>query len=196
LARLAVGTNGHTLVADSAQTTGVKWAAPSSGALTLISNTSFTNVASQSFNNIFSSTYQTYIGILQIWPLSSNTIRFYWRSSGTDNTSANYNWCGFTTDRAGSSGVQTNGQDVANCVLSNGFTTTESASARMNFTFYDPANTTTRKSYTYTAAFMNTNGGWGWQHLQGYDSTSFDGFTLSASSGNISGNFQIYGVQK
>jgi hypothetical protein len=30
-ARLAVGTNGHTLVADSAETTGLKWAAPSSG---------------------------------------------------------------------------------------------------------------------------------------------------------------------
>jgi hypothetical protein len=29
--RLAVGTNGHTLVADSAETTGLKWAAPSSG---------------------------------------------------------------------------------------------------------------------------------------------------------------------
>ena len=33
VARLAVGTNGHTLVADSVETTGLKWVAPSSGAV-------------------------------------------------------------------------------------------------------------------------------------------------------------------
>jgi hypothetical protein len=53
-ARLAVGTNGHTLVADSAEATGLKWAAPASGGgMTLIQETvasantgiSFTGIA-------------------------------------------------------------------------------------------------------------------------------------------------------
>lgn len=39
IARLAVGTNGHTLVADSAEATGLKWAAASSGGMTLLSTT-------------------------------------------------------------------------------------------------------------------------------------------------------------
>lgn len=40
--RLAVGTNTYTLVADSSEATGLKWAAPSSGAMTLLSTTSLT----------------------------------------------------------------------------------------------------------------------------------------------------------
>jgi hypothetical protein len=38
-ARLAVGTNGYTLVADSAEATGLKWAAPAGGGMTLLSTT-------------------------------------------------------------------------------------------------------------------------------------------------------------
>lgn len=39
VARLAVGANGTTLVADSAEATGLKWATPSSGGMTLLSTT-------------------------------------------------------------------------------------------------------------------------------------------------------------
>jgi len=53
---LAVGTNGHTLVADSSTSTGLKWAAAASGGMTLISTTSLSG-SSISFTSI----PQTYI---------------------------------------------------------------------------------------------------------------------------------------
>lgn len=53
--RLAVGTNGHTLVADSAEATGLKWAAPSGGGkvLQVVSGTTTTatTIASTTFTD-------------------------------------------------------------------------------------------------------------------------------------------------
>lgn len=50
-ARLAVGTNGHVLTADSTTSTGLKWAAASSGGKTLLSTTSLSG-ASTTISNI------------------------------------------------------------------------------------------------------------------------------------------------
>jgi hypothetical protein len=61
-ARLAVGTNGQVLVADSTAATGLKWAAASAGALTLIkTQTIGSAVSSVTVTDAFSSTYDNYL---------------------------------------------------------------------------------------------------------------------------------------
>jgi hypothetical protein len=58
-ARLAVGTNGQVLTADSTQSTGLAWTTPSSGGFTLLSTTSLSGVSttvssiSGSYKNLF-----------------------------------------------------------------------------------------------------------------------------------------------
>ena len=61
-ARLAVGANGTVLTADSAEATGLKWATPAAGSLTLLSTTSMSGVNTVTVSSIS----QSYKG-LAIW---------------------------------------------------------------------------------------------------------------------------------
>ena len=55
-ARLAVGTNGHTLVADSSEATGLKWAAPAGGGKVL-------QVVQGTKTSVFTTTSATYVDL-------------------------------------------------------------------------------------------------------------------------------------
>jgi len=83
-ARLAVGTNGQVLTADSTEATGLKWAAASSGALTKIVSTTFSAVSTQAFLGCFTSTYRTYKIVFSNIITSTNAdmqIKFYTSTS-------------------------------------------------------------------------------------------------------------------
>jgi hypothetical protein len=195
LARLGIGSSAQVLSVSSGLPS---WQTPaaSTSALTLISTTSFTTQSTQTFNSIFTSTYQNYVIYLNIFPSVINeTIRFYWRASGTNNTSANYNWGVFSINRAGTTSVITSGNDVVNMSIG---TVNNAVGGQGQFCFnvYSPFTGITRQSYTFQSFDGNANGSFGWGQLQGYASTQFDGFALTPASGTIGGTMSVYGVAK
>jgi hypothetical protein len=76
---LSVGTNGHTLVANSATATGLEWAAPSGGAMELISTFKTSGVNSIDFTSISTAYKQLTVVWVGLSASSNNTsigIRF------------------------------------------------------------------------------------------------------------------------
>lgn len=91
--RLAIGTNGQVLTADSAETTGMKWASPASG-LTLITSGTLSG-SSTTFSNCFSSTYDSYVVIMHnLAGAGSGTITLTGESSSYSGSLMAINYAG------------------------------------------------------------------------------------------------------
>lgn len=96
-ARLAVGTNGQVLTADSSTSTGLKWAAPASaGALTLITRSAFSGSTSVTVDSVFNSTYDTYMIVIEdcYAATGSDNVLFQFRYGSTTRNTAYYGACG------------------------------------------------------------------------------------------------------
>jgi hypothetical protein len=91
-ARLAVGTNGHVLTADSTAATGLKWAAVAAGGMTLI-NTGGTALsgATTTVGSIPGTYKELKIYVTDFYASGVNTSFFY---LNTDSTASNYAYSG------------------------------------------------------------------------------------------------------
>ena len=149
-ARLAVGTNGHTLVAKSSEATGLAWEAPASGGMTQLASGSLSGTTttissiSGSYNN------------LQLWVrdfIGGNTNGgFYVQLRVNGDTGSNYQGVGIQTggtvftDATTSFGL--NGDDIAR---------NQDRNASFIVNFFDYANTSSNKNIeTNLAAYKDT----------------------------------------
>jgi hypothetical protein len=186
-ARVPVGTNGQVLTADSAESTGLKWAAASSGALTLIGTTTLSASGSFNLTSIFSSTYDDYeIHFSNITGSTASYFTCGLRASSTNKT-ANYNYAYYQISTAG--GVAEGGGSGGGDGGSMDYSSTAGGGIVRVINPYNTAATALLLDYA------QHNAGGMRRHLQ-TEAISFDSFWVNVTSGTISGKVMVYGYSK
>lgn len=196
-ARLAVGTNGQVLTADSTAGTGLAWTTLASGGdYKLITRASFSNVANTgtSFDGVFSSTYKSYqIVIETIYAgLSSDDLQFQFRYAGPTTQASDY-YSNCISANASSSTVTNAGVNngaAATIATRTGDSTDQgagvvfaykcsgsSAKPSINGMFTDVTNS---DYFTFSGT--------------AYVARVYTGFLLKSSSSNITGTVAVYGL--
>lgn len=190
-ARLGVGSNGQILTADSTAATGIKWAAASSGALTLISTQTLSAVSTIDFNNVFDSTYTNYRIVYNgVVGAGANTdnINFRFKDSGGVVSSSIYYWSGIKVDPG--SGTVTGQNGAAASSFKVGFCAVYPGGFQIELPY---PNTATNHGYNVIGA-AELFGTYGGTTISSVTATGFNLFT--SNSATMTGSVSVYGYQK
>jgi hypothetical protein len=196
-ARLAVGTNGQILVADSTASTGLKWATPAASAsgLTLITTQTVSNVANFTFDNVFTSTYTNYLVCFE---------DIYNETTSSADMLFQFRYAGPTTQTSHTYAI--NGANSASAVITVGAANQTKAllSRNMGQSTYRLSGqifvSGVGNSSLLPIARGQTGDSWGEEILNyffyGTDARTYTGFIITTSTGNINGTFTVYGLAK
>jgi hypothetical protein len=166
--------------------------------LVLLNTTSFSGVASQSINNVFVSTYTNYRVVMQLTGTSGSSaeMRMRLRVSGTDLTTT-YN----SANKTMAFGTGTTTFDVATGPTDRwnlGYVS-NAGDGRFSgaFDIYNPFTSLTK---TITGFSTGTNtGAYRMFSISGGDNStlsSYTGFTIYPTAGNLTGSISVYGYNE
>jgi hypothetical protein len=193
-ARIGVGANNTVLTADSAQATGLKWAAASSGAMTFISRTTYSAQASVTIDSVFTSTYDTYLVVFErtAGSTGSNDLGFQFRYGSTTQAASYY---GTTTKFTSATPTFTGSSNTSSFTMLQDISTTGqpgSASAYIN----NVGNTSEQATIYGTGIEGATPGGANIFGCMQLTAQTYTGFILTPSAGTMTGEVTIYGLAK
>jgi hypothetical protein len=197
-ARLAVGTNGQTLVADSTAATGLKWATAASGDLVVLkSPTTFTNVATTTttFDSLFSTAYTSYLIVVEYLfaATAADDFHFQFRYGTTTSTTGYYSnsiAAVYTGAGVTNSGFANAAQFQLTTTMGN--STNNGLKGQINVT--DAGGSGRYPAVNGILGEINTASSFVFQG-QNSNLQDFTGFILKSSSSNISGKISVYGVK-
>jgi len=192
VARLAVGTNGQVLTAASGQATGLQWATPSSGGMTLLSTTTLSG-ASTTISSIDQTYTDLKIVVYGVTTSAAGTLRI--APNGTTNI-CHHTWY---ADYGGS--ISTNWQlsstGYLNLNSNTGNNTASSAANAWDVRIANYSSSTVRKQLSVQGIFDYATTMVSAFWLGGINTTTaISSLVFSNSSGNLStGTVLIYGVK-
>jgi hypothetical protein len=164
---------------------GSAWVSPF--ALTHIQTTTGSDVAALNLNNVFSSDYTNYLVLIQSVPATTATTRIRMRVGGVNASGSNYFSSASGRDSAGVVGYSANSGDSAQITISTPGEAFHRLDVRNPFL---PVITVWQGQISQAQSVDNMVHGF----LHGV-STSYDGFSVFASTGNISGTVRVYGYR-
>jgi len=166
------------------------------GGLVLITGGSKSGANSYTFDDVFTSTYQNYRIVVDQLNLASGgrAIRLQFRTSGSTNSVANYNY-GYTGFRADGTTYNTSLQNQSFAEVG---VYIDTASFELGSFISDIFNPQLAKRTRALSSGQGFESASGWRNggFEFYGTTQFDGFLLGLSStGNFSFTYTIYGYR-